>query len=239
MFASIHINREKAIGLFAAVALHTVVLYFLLSYQIIPPPSKALMVLVSCINPAVPAKISAPPTCIPASKHKPPTPEPDALRTVIPETPPLLVSEAPVISPSEPIAPPPPVTKVPVAPVPVNAPVVHATVGIDLPVVGGVQVQKPVQLSGELSVSCTERSVPAYPKQSVRFGEQGKTVLQVELDESGRVVNAVVVTKSGYPRLDDAAINAVKQWRCSPAKRNGISVRSVALQPFNFTLKGR
>jgi protein TonB len=88
-------------------------------------------------------------------------------------------------------------------------------------------------------VSCKERTAPAYPKQSLRLGEQGKTVLLVELDELGRVVNVAVKTKSGFPRLDEAAINAVKTWRCSPAERNGVAVRAVALQPFNFILKGR
>ena len=94
-------------------------------------------------------------------------------------------------------------------------------------------------LTGELSVSCSERTPPAYPKQSLRLGEQGKTVLLVELDEFGQVANVVVKTKSGFPRLDEAAVNAIKSWRCSPAKRNGVAVRSVAVQPFNFALKGR
>jgi protein TonB len=98
---------------------------------------------------------------------------------------------------------------------------------------------QPLLLTGELSVSCTERTPPSYPKQSLRLGEQGKTVLLVELDELGRVITVDVKTKSGFPRLDEAAINAVKTWRCSPAKRNGVAVRSVALQPFNFSLKGR
>jgi len=96
-----------------------------------------------------------------------------------------------------------------------------------------------VLLSNELSVSCTERTPPSYPKQSLRLGEQGKTVLLVELDERGRVVNIAVKTKSGFPRLDEAAINAVKTWHCNPAERNGVAVRAVALQPFNFVLKGR
>lgn len=100
-------------------------------------------------------------------------------------------------------------------------------------------MSQPIILSGELSVSCPDRSAPVYPRQSSRLGEQGKAVLLVELDELGRVINVAVKTKSGFPRLDEAAVNAVKTWHCTPAKRNGVAVRSVALQPFNFTLKGR
>ena len=98
---------------------------------------------------------------------------------------------------------------------------------------------QPVQLSGDLSVSCPERTPPSYPKQSLRLGEQGKTVLRVELNESGRVEQVAVQSSSGFPHLDEAAMTAVRGWHCTPAKRNGTAVRSVALQPFNFTLKGR
>lgn len=97
----------------------------------------------------------------------------------------------------------------------------------------------PVTLGSELSLNCSERTPPAYPKQSMRLGEQGKTVLQVELDESGRVAAVAVKSSSGFQRLDDAAISAVNSWHCTPARRNGIAVRATALQPFNFALKGR
>jgi protein TonB len=60
----------------------------------------------------------------------------------------------------------------------------------------------------------------------------------VELDELGHVINVAIKKKSGFVRLDEAAIAAVKTWRCNPAKRNGVAVRTVALQPFNFVLKG-
>jgi protein TonB len=103
---------------------------------------------------------------------------------------------------------------------------------------GAVATQS-VLLPGDLSVSCSERISPAYPKLSLRLGEQGRTLLLVEMDERGRVANVSVKIGSGFPRLDEAAVNAVRSWRCTPAARNGIPVRSVALQPFNFALAGR
>jgi protein TonB len=63
-------------------------------------------------------------------------------------------------------------------------------------------------------------------------------VLRVELSESGNVAVARVDRSSGYTRLDDAALVAVRTWRCLPATRNGQPVRAVALQPFNFILNG-
>jgi protein TonB len=47
-----------------------------------------------------------------------------------------------------------------------------------------------------------------------------------------------VVNSSGFKRLDEAAMTAVKTWRCNPPVRNGQPVRAVALQPFNFVLQG-
>ena len=231
-FAGLHSKRDKAAGLVAALVLHSVVLFGLWRYQIIPPPSEALTVFVSYINPASPAKTVQPQPVA----QKPAQPAPvaqEAPRAVTPAAPQLLVSTAPVTSPTEPVAPPPPVARM--IPAPVSSPVVSGPPSVQ----GGVVGTQPVLLTDELSVSCTERTAPVYPKQSLRLGEQGKTLLLVELDEFGRVVNIAIKTSSGFPRLDEAAINAVKSWRCSPAKRNGTAVRSVALQPFNFKLKGR
>jgi protein TonB len=59
-------------------------------------------------------------------------------------------------------------------------------------------------------------------------------MLQIELDESGHVDMVDVVSSSGFMRLDEAAIAAVKTWRCDPLQRNGKPVRGIALQPFNF-----
>lgn len=96
----------------------------------------------------------------------------------------------------------------------------------------------PVTLSSELSVSCPELSAPDYPALSRKLGEEGKLTLQVELDESGRISNTRIINSSGYSRLDNAALAAVKTWRCRPAVRNGQPVRAIALQPFNFVIQG-
>lgn len=128
-----------------------------------------------------------------------------------------LVAEAPAASPAEAVAPPPP--PAPVAEAPPSRPA------------------GPVTLGAELAVSCPERNAPAYPPLSRRLGEEGKVMLRVELDEHGNVSAARVATGSGFARLDEAALAAVKTWRCTPASRDGKPVRAVALQPFKFVLQ--
>lgn len=96
----------------------------------------------------------------------------------------------------------------------------------------------PVTLSSELSVSCPKLEAPVYPAISRRMGEEGKLVLRVELNEKGYVDNAKVINSSGYERLDNAALTAVKGWHCNPAQRDGQPARAIALQPFNFVLQG-
>ena len=97
---------------------------------------------------------------------------------------------------------------------------------------------RPVMLSTALSASCPGRVPPLYPPRSMLMNEQGKVVLRVELGTDGYINFATVATSSGYPSLDASALDAVKKWHCNPAVRDGVPVRAVALQPFNFVLEG-
>jgi protein TonB len=74
---------------------------------------------------------------------------------------------------------------------------------------------------------------------SRRQNEQGHVVLRVELDETGRITSVRVEKSSGFKRLDEAGLAAVKHWQCNPATRNGVPTRAVASQPFDFILEGR
>lgn len=96
---------------------------------------------------------------------------------------------------------------------------------------------EPIRLSGELGIVCPDRSPPDYPWVSRRMNEQGKVLLRVELGEDGRVLDSAIEASSGHRRLDDAALSAVRAWHCNPSMRNGVAVRTVAMQPFNFMLE--
>lgn len=200
------------LGIAFVLIAHVLVIGWLMAQRLLPMPDEAVTLMVNFIAP--PALQQAAPKPAP----KPPEPKP------LPKQPAQqLVAQAPVLSPAEPVAP--PLPEVPVVESAPAAPVMPLPVG-------------PVALGGELSVVCPERRAPAYPPMSRRLGETGKVVLRVTLNAQGRVAKATVNQSSGFNRLDEAALAAVREWRCTPAQRNGQAVESTALQPFNFVLEG-
>lgn len=57
------------------------------------------------------------------------------------------------------------------------------------------------------------RVEPTYPSSSRRAGEEGTVRLKVLVDEKGRPRDVAVATSSGFARLDQAAMEAVRKWR--------------------------
>ncbi len=209
-------------GLLFVLALHGALLFVLWNQRLIPPPEQIVTLFADILTIPVPetapkAKPEPPPVKLQPIKK--PKPKPKQRR---------LTAKTPVLPKQEFAAPPPEAeTEVDLEPEPV----------IEAPPPAQIQTG-PVMLSSELSVSCPKLTAPAYPSLSRRMGEEGKLVLRVELDETGRVDEARVVNSSGFTRLDNAALAAVKVWQCKPSLRNGQPVRAVALQPFNFVLQG-
>ena len=63
---------------------------------------------------------------------------------------------------------------------------------------------------------------PEYPPAARRAGEEGTVQLQVLVLSSGRAGEVKVARSSGFPKLDEAAINEVKRnWRFVPGKEDG------------------
>ena len=77
---------------------------------------------------------------------------------------------------------------------------------------------------------------PSYPALSRRNGEAGKVLLRVHVSSDGKPQQIDLQRSSGYSRLDDAAIAAVRQWRFIPAKRGDESLTEWVLVPLVFKL---
>lgn len=205
---------ERAAGLAFVLGLHAAALWGLWQHRLIPNAEEVATLFVNFITPPPPEKKVEP-------KPPPPKPKPKPIEKPKPRQ---IVAETSVVAPSDYVTPPPPPT-----------PVIEAALAPPAP----PKPAGPVMLSGELSVACPERTPPRYPPHSRRMGEEGSVVLRVELDEHGTVSMARVSTSSGFTRLDEAALAAVRNWHCQPAIRDGQPMRATALQPFNFILHER
>lgn len=77
---------------------------------------------------------------------------------------------------------------------------------------------------------------PAYPSMSRRLREQGTVVLEVLILADGSVGDVKISQSSGFKRLDDTAVKAVRKWRYAPARRGDEAIDYWYLQPLEFAL---
>jgi protein TonB len=77
---------------------------------------------------------------------------------------------------------------------------------------------------------------PVYPAWAKKLGLEGAVVVDVEVFANGKV-GAVNILKSLDKDMDQAAIDAVKQWEFKPAKQNGQAVAVWVRFPVNFRLE--
>ena len=76
---------------------------------------------------------------------------------------------------------------------------------------------------------------PVYPPVARAAHAQGIVIIEATIDTHGSVV-AALVTKS-VSLLDQAALDAVRQWKFSPTLLNGVPVPIIMTVTVNFTLK--
>ena len=107
------------------------------------------------------------------------------------------------------------------------------------PVVSNVKVEavpEPEVTQPRSDASGLNNPSPQYPTMSRRLGEQGKVLLDVQILANGTVGEIKIKHSSGYKRLDDAALQAVKQWQFVPAKRGNQPIDYWYVQPISFSL---
>jgi protein TonB len=78
---------------------------------------------------------------------------------------------------------------------------------------------------------------PTYPEPAIRAQIEGSVVLDVGIDETGRVID-VQVTRGLPFGLSDSAANAVRQWIYRPARGPAGPIPSRKSVRILFTLRG-
>jgi protein TonB len=153
----------------------------------------------------------------PAPPAEKPKPEP----VVVEKVQPIVLAPPPIV---QTFAPPPPIT------VTTTPPPKQVTVAAPPPT-GPVTV-------GNLDERLLEGSPPRYPMESRRKREQGTVVVRLLIGTDGRVSEISIAQSSGFARLDQAALQAIRGWRWQPIIREGQPVEVRGLYSMPFTLNG-
>jgi TonB family protein len=95
--------------------------------------------------------------------------------------------------------------------------------------------QEPVRVGGNVQAPERVKYVaPLYPAEAKSSRVTGIVILEALVDATGSVSDARVL--KSIPELDQAAMDAVRQWRYSPTTLNGVPVPIVLTVTVNFSL---
>ena len=150
----------------------------------------------------------------------PPIVEP--IKAVIIDSPP--VEPEPYVPPETPPVAQQPVVEVPLPDIPpITTPMETITVPPATEVPPRTDPSTPAVIEAK-SLSVTRRVEPVYPPASRRLDEHGAVRLRVLVDERGRPREVQIAKSSGFERIDQAAVTAVRRWQFSPAMQESRAV---------------
>jgi len=91
-----------------------------------------------------------------------------------------------------------------------------------------------VRVGGGIQPPTKIRDVkPVYPPIARQAGVTGVVILEVVIDTDGNVAEARVLRS--IPLLDQAALDAVKDWKYVPTQMNGATIPVILTLTVNFT----
>jgi TonB family protein len=97
------------------------------------------------------------------------------------------------------------------------------------------QPSAPVRVGGNIPQPRQIRRVnPVYPADAQRQRISGVVILEIVIDTTGRISNATVLRS--VPGLDQAAIEAVRQWEYEPTQVAGKPVPVIMTVTVNFAM---
>jgi len=204
--------RRRRVVIASMIALHALAIALLMSArtprEVVVDAQPMFLSVLDAPAPVAPPKALPPPPTLKA-------PPPPLLQVplIAPEpsaSPSPLVAQAAVLPPPEPVAEPPQ----PPAP----------------PVASGPRTLPPS------AVQFLVPPAPVYSRISYQRRESGKAVVRVRIDEAGMPSEVQIATSSGFARLDDSAIAAVRNARFKPCVENGVAIAGWAFVPIEFAL---
>jgi len=93
----------------------------------------------------------------------------------------------------------------------------------------------PVRVGGNIKPPTkTKHVAPVYPAIAQSARVQGVVIIEATIGPNGKVQDARVLRS--IPLLDQAALDAVKQWEFTPTLLNGVPVPVIMTVTVQFTL---
>jgi len=80
---------------------------------------------------------------------------------------------------------------------------------------------------------------PPYPPLAFRARIEGKVIVIAEVLPDGRAGQVRILESSGNEMLDQSALTTVKQWKFTPARKDGVIITQAVRIPITFSLKNR
>ena len=77
---------------------------------------------------------------------------------------------------------------------------------------------------------------PRYPDRAMEAEAEGEVLVEVIIDENGRVVSAKVIDSDTIDVLENAALEAAYKFLFKPARQGDVPVKCRVVIPFRFTL---
>lgn len=223
------------IAIFITLLMHGVLVWWLWQLKTAEPIKPVELMSMEWVDDkpdvATPPKVETPP---PAPVEPVDEPEPVLTKEVAPPPPPPIPKEKPRPQPKPlptkvPVAQSSPTTEAKPESLSEAAPALSNAPPASLPV-----EQKPLVRA---EADYLNNPKPSYPRLSKRMGEQGEVRLRVLVAADGRVASVELSRGSGYERLDEAALESVKQWRFKPANQGGEPLETWVEVPIKFVLE--
>ena len=206
--------RERLAGIAITILVHVGLIAGLLQYA---PVRHAL----ATVKPIVVSVITTP---VPEVKPPPAPKQQLPAKTVrtqaqppvekVPERPPIVAETAEVSPITLAVAEPPP------------APVAQASVAPEPPPI----------VPPRFNADYLQNPAPTYPALARRMHEQGKVLIRVLVSVDGTPEKIELKSSSGYRRLDQSALETIRNWKFVPARQGERNLAAWVIVPIMFTL---
>jgi periplasmic protein TonB len=214
-------NSRAVVATAIVVALHAALLVVVLTVR--NEPVARPVELQSITAELLPAPVAAPAAIQSPEPPKPTPPVPHVKLKAQPRPTPKPIPQAAAPSPTQITEPEPaPAPVAPAAPPAPVAPVARPTIASSAP-------------KNVAHLDCNIIK-PDYPPLSIRRGETGVASVTFVVGLTGKIQNIQLTKSSGYSRLDDAALDAMRASTCKPYIENGEPVLAKYTKPFDFGL---